>query len=146
MSAATRASYHLRGTTVLSPQDIKVVIENVAASTRGGGASLLTTGLVNLGAQVQIEQEEPSALRMSLSSGKRLVELCTFDATWGAQGDRIEFKVGGLKRYKTTQQKLWYMIPVGPKQIHGMAPYKRFINGLRDELQKRDPSAQLVVE
>lgn len=80
VSAQTRASLSLTGSTRLDPATVLATVKTAAAGVKGGGASLLTTGLQNLGAQVNVENERDSHLALSVTSGKRLVELCTFSA------------------------------------------------------------------
>lgn len=112
------------------PRCLRLTLALVKAATgeaKGGGASLLTSGLTNAGAQVHVEQEKPERLSMSTTSGKRLVELCTFSATARQNGGKTELTVGGLETYKTKQETLLYLIPLGPKAIHGFSLYKRFL-------------------
>jgi hypothetical protein len=123
------------------------VVKATATSIKGGGKSLLTTGVVNIGAQVNVVRESPTSVAFSLTSGKRLIELCTFSAeatTNGAGGTAV--RLGGLETYKTQQRKALGFVPVGPKQILGMDPYKRFLNAAADALRAADPMAELIVQ
>ncbi len=146
VTAKSRASTSLDGDTALEPKQVIDLIREVAGSVKGGGASLLTTGFANAGAQVNVVRASGTSLRMSLTSGKQLVELCTFSATARANGDgRTVLRVGGLETYRTQQEKLLFLVPVGPKQIYGMAPYKKFLAAIQSALQAKDPSASVAI-
>jgi hypothetical protein len=112
---------------------------------KGGGASLLTTGVQNLGAQAHVEQERPDGLALSITSGKRLVELCTFSASVEASNGYTSLRVGGLETYKTSQSRLFYLIPTGPKSIAGFSPYKRFLDSVAAELRVEDSAADISI-
>jgi hypothetical protein len=82
-----------------------------------------------------------------LTSGKRLVQLCTFSAAATTNDDgRTAIRIGGLETYGTQQQKLLFFIPAGPKMILGMDPYKRFLSVATAALQAADPTADLTVQ
>ncbi len=147
-SAKARARLQLAATTVLSSSDALDVVRQVAGTVKGGGSSLLTSGLQNLGAQVNVERESPDRLALSITSGKRIFELCTFSARVARPGTdgKTRLYVGGLETYKTNQTRLYMIIPLGPKQIAGYDPYKRFLNAVASALRERDPSAQILIE
>lgn len=146
-SARSRAQLRLAATTLLSPSDALEVVRQAAGTVKGGGSSLLTSGLQNLGAQVNIERESSDRLALSITSGKRIFELCTFSARVGPGADgRTRLIVGGLETYKTNQTRLYMVIPLGPKQIAGYDPYKRFLNAVAAVLNGRDSSAQISIE
>jgi hypothetical protein len=141
MSAKTRARLALQLTTSLDPDAALAAVKTAAAKVKGGGTSLLTSGLQNIGAQVNIEREKPGRLTLSITSGKRLVELCTFSAVATAKDGATSLRVGGLETYRTNQPRLLYLIPVGPKSIAGMAPYKRFLEEVTAALARADPTS-----
>lgn len=145
MNVKTRAGLTLTATTHLDVPASLHAVKAAAGRVKGGGTSLLTTGLQNLGAQIQVERETPSALTLSLTSGRRLVELCTFTAVAAQAGDVTTLRVGGLQTYRTTQSTVLGFIPVGPKMIAGMAPYKKFLAELDDELRRADPGADVTI-
>lgn len=146
ITAKQRSRTALRGDTLLSGPDVLSLVKTASSGVKGGGASLLTTGLRNIGAQVNLESESRTTLHLSLSSGKRLVDLCSFTAAVGSDGaGRTTVRIGGLDAYRTQQQKFLYLIPVGPKQILGMAPYKRFLQLAAELITEADPSARLTV-
>ena len=144
ITAKQRATFALRGTSSLAPEKVLEIIEGASGVAKGGGKSLLTTGFTNLGAQVNIHRRTATQLDLSLTSGKKLVELGTLsaEATAGLEG-RTKVRIGGLDTYKTQQSKFLFIIPVGPKQIYGMDLYKRFLKAVSDELLAADPSAKL---
>lgn len=147
ITAKARSTTALQGSTTLAPSAVLDAVKEIAGDVRGGGKSLLTTGVANLGAQVHVMRETGSSVKLSITSGKKLVELCTFSATATADSDGTgtRVRVGGLETYKTQQRKLWYLIPVGPKQIYGMDPYKRFLTAVAERIRTLDPAAQLAV-
>lgn len=145
MTAKQRATTALRGQTALSPDEVMEIVRSTTNAVKGGGGSLLTTGITNLGARVNIVKDHASSMTLSLTSGKQLVELCTFDAQANRMGDRTGVVIGGLDTYKTQQSKLLYFIPAGPKKIYGMAPYKKFLAAIADELRRRDASASIEI-
>jgi hypothetical protein len=146
ITAKNRSQLALRATTTLSIQDALDLVRTAAQEVRGGGASLLTSGVQNLGAQVHVEKESANALALSITSGKRLVELCTFsaDATEDGEG-RTALRVGGLETYRTSQPT-YAFIPVGPKSIAGYDPYKRFLNHVANALSAADPQASVSMD
>ena len=140
MSATTRAQLRLDATTSMNANDALKVVKIAAGRVKGGGASLLTTGLQNAGAQVNVERESASRLAMSITSGRRLIELCTFSAVADSRNGTTTLRVGGLETYKTTQST-YLFIPIGPKMIAGYAPYKKFLQEVEAELHVADPAA-----
>jgi hypothetical protein len=144
ITARSRASLSLKATTALQSTDALAAVEAAAAEVKGGGASLLTTGVTNLGAQVNVERRHADRLEFSITSGKRIVELMTMTARVTRSGERTTLTIS-IDSYKTQQSKFFMLIPAGPKQIHGMAPYKRFLEGVERTLRSRDPSASVAI-
>ncbi|SDH31341.1 hypothetical protein [Pseudonocardia oroxyli] len=145
MSAQDRARLHLTATTTANGEDVLKHVKMAASRVKGGGASLLTTGAQNIGAQVNVEKETAEGLSLSITSGRRLVELCTFDAVVTSTERGARLTVGGLQTYKTTQSTVMGFIPVGPKAIAGYAPYKRLLDEVAAELRSIDPSAEVTI-
>jgi hypothetical protein len=141
VTAIARAQTALRASTSLAPAEVLALVKQSAGGVKGGGMSLLTSGVQNLGAEVHVEQESEGALALSITSGKRLVELCTFSAVAEADGDKTVLRIGGLKTYKTTQSTVLGFIPVGPKSISGFSPYKRFLDQVAVDLRAADSNA-----
>jgi hypothetical protein len=102
---------------------------------------LLTSGIANVGAKVHVESEQPDRLSLSITSGKRIVELCTFSAQVSASGDGTRLRVGGLERYKTSQSAF----PPGPKAIMGYDLYRRFLDAVAEGLRASDGRAQITI-
>jgi hypothetical protein len=145
MSAQARASLSLTGSTRLDAGTVLQTIKATAVTVRGGGASLLTTGLQNLGAQINVEREEDGTLALSVTSGKRLFELCTFSAVTRNDQTRTQITIGGLETYKTTQSTVLGFIPIGPKMIAGYAPYKAFLNAVGAALATADADVAIQI-
>lgn len=146
VTAKSRATRALRATTVLNPDDALATVRTAASGVKGGGTSMLTSGVANIGAQVAVEREEPGKLWLSINSGKRLVELSTFTAEARVSDGRTTVRVGGLDTYKTVQSKLFGIIPTGPKAIHGIDLYKRYLSAVQAELMRLDPTATVTIQ
>jgi hypothetical protein len=145
MSVQQRAQVKLQGSTDLSPDKVLALIKRAATSTKGGGASLLTTGIQNLGAQIHVEGEGESGLSLSLTSAKKISRLGSLTADVRRSGERTNVRVGGLQEYKTNQTAVLGFIPMGPKMIPGYDLYKRFLNAIADEIRGADPSADVTI-
>ena len=147
LTAKSRAQLRLEAITTLPPTSALGAVKEATKAVKGGGTSLLTSGLQNLGAQVHVEREGPERLDLSINSGKRIVELCTFSArVSGPREDgKVLVHVGGLATYKTSQSRLFGLIPTGPKSIAGMAPYKQFLDAVGQRIRSEDPSAEVTI-
>jgi hypothetical protein len=146
ITAKNRAQLALHATTNLPAKNTLDLVRAAAGEVRGGGASLLTSGVQNIGAQVHIEVESSNKLGLSITSGKRLIELCTFTAEAIEDGEgATALRVGGLESYRTNQPT-YLFIPVGPKSIAGYDPYKRFLNHIANALAAADPRARVSVQ
>lgn len=146
ITAKGRAQLALHARTKLTVKEMLDLVRAATGAVRGGGTSLLTSGVQNIGAQVHVEAETNNRLALSITSGKRLIELCTFSAEAVQDGDGVtNLRVGGLETYRTTQPTYMF-IPVGPKSIAGYDPYKRLLNHIANVLAKADPQATVSVE
>lgn len=146
ITAKSRARLRLDATTKLPPAEVLRILKATATDVKGGGLSLLTSGVQNLGARVNIETEEAGRLGISITSGKRIVELCTFSATAvvNAAGQTV-VRIGGLETYKTSQEKFLAIVPMGPKSIAGIAPYKALLEAVRRAILAEDADAVITV-
>jgi hypothetical protein len=145
LTATMRAQTALRARTELEPAVALALVKRAAGAVKGGGASLLTSGVQNLGAGVHVEHELPDSLALSITSGKRLVELCTFSASVKVEDGETRLRVGGLETYKTNQPKVFGFIPAAPKSIAGFSPYKRFLDQVAADLKAQDSKAQVLL-
>jgi hypothetical protein len=145
VTAKARSQTALHATTSLEPQAVLALVKQATGAVKGGGASLLTSGVQNLSAEAHVEQEAPDGLRLSITSGKRLVELCTFSATVQTDNGQTALRIGGLETYKTSQPRVIGFIPAGPKSIAGFSPYKRLLEHVAAELQANDSAATVAV-
>jgi hypothetical protein len=147
ITAKARSTTRLHGTAALTVDGATAIIREGSASVKGGGASLLTTGIWNIGAHITVVREKPGHLTMALTSGKKLVELCTFSADVVSVSEGlVRIRVGGLETYRTSQEKMLGFVPVGPKMIVGMAPYKKFLDAVMKRLIEADPRASLTID
>jgi hypothetical protein len=150
--APGRVNTALTATTSL-PQEMTLgIVRSATGQVKGGGKSLVTVGLVggvqalaNVGATVHVEEEGPNSLGLSINSGKRVVELCTFKAVAEAADGKTTLRVGGLATFKATQSTLLGFIPFGPKVIHGFDAYQRFLAAVETLLRAQDPSATVTI-
>ena len=145
VTAKGRSQVALRAMTSLDPEAALDAVRDATANAKGGGVSLLTSGVANAGAKVHVESERPDALGLSITSGKRIVELCTFSATASKDDGRTLLQVGGLERYKTSQARVFGFVPAGPKFILGYDLYKRFLDGVSTSLRTLDPAADISI-
>ncbi len=146
ITAKNRAQLALRARTKLPVEKMLDLVRAATGEVRGGGTSLLTSGVQNVGAQVHVEVETGNRLGLSITSGKRLIELCAFSAEAVEDGDGVtSLRVGGLESYRTTQPTYMF-IPVGPKSIAGYDPYKRLLNHIANALAEADPQATVSVQ
>jgi hypothetical protein len=146
VTAKARARTALLAGTNLSLGDALDVVKAATNLAKGGGTSLMTSGVVNVGAQIHIEEEHPDRLELSITSGKRVVELCTFAAIAVQEEGWTSLTVGGLQSYKTSQSRLFGFIPMGPASITGFSLYKRFLNAVSTQLQTADPEASISIQ
>jgi hypothetical protein len=145
VTAKSRAQLALTATTTLPPAEALALVKQTTERVKGGGKSLLTSGAMNLGATIHVERERDHELGLSITSGKRLVELCTFSASATIRDGATRLRVGGLQRYKTSQSTMFGFIPTGPKSIAGYDPYQRFLNEVAHSLRSKDPAASVSV-
>ncbi len=145
ITAKSRAQVALRATTRLDAATALGLVKQATGSVKGGGKSLLTSGIANLGAGIHVEAEKPDHLALSITSGKRVVELCTFSASVSTLDGQTTIRVGGLERYKTSQPRVAGFIPSGPKSILGYDPYRRYLDAVKQEVLSKDPSAEVTI-
>lgn len=145
ITAKQRATYRLTGTTTLAPSEIFRLTKDLGAEVKGGGKSLVTTGLWNLGAHVEVVSEASDSQQLEIRSLKKKYTVAKFRARANVSDGKTSITVGGLDWYQTHQQKLLLFIPIGPKMIEGMDPYHRFIDALGSAIRSQDPSAQITI-
>jgi hypothetical protein len=146
VTAKARARTALLASTHLKPDEVLDVVKSATGQVKGGGASLMTSGVTNAGAQVHTEQEHADRLALSITSGKRLLELCTFAAIASQNSEQTSLTVGGLETYKTSQSRFLGIIPIGPASIPGFSLYKRFLSEIETQLQAADPLASISIQ
>jgi hypothetical protein len=146
IAAKTRAQLSLHARTALPAEKALALVRAATNEVRGGGARLLTSGMQNIGAQVHVEMASDTRLGLSITSGKRLIELCTFSAEAAPGDDGLtDLRVGGLESYRTNQPTYMF-IPVGPKSIAGYDLYKRFLAHIANALANADARASVSVQ
>jgi hypothetical protein len=150
--APAKVQTRLEATTRLSPDEALNVVREASRAVKGGGKGILTAGavagvggLANVGAAVHVEESGPNSLGLSITSGKRVVELCTFKASCEQADGATALRVGGLTTYKATQSTALGFIPIGPKVVMGFDPYKRLLAAVESGLKQRDPTATVTI-
>jgi hypothetical protein len=143
--AAAQATTALRATTNLEPSAALALVRRTCDSFKGT-TSLRFVGALEAGAKVQVEQEHPDRLELSMSGSKGHMELCTFAATTTEADGQTLLQIGGLATYKTSQARLLYVIPFGPKRIYGFVPYEAFLQEVAAELRANDPSVEVSID
>ena len=149
ITAKSKVQFRLAATTVLSPSDaLNIIRQSATTVKKGGGVNAMNFNLLNMKAQVNVERESADRLALSITSFDRRVELCTFSARVSSSNSdgKTRLQIGGLETYKTTQQKMFIFIPVGPKSIWGYPLYRHFLDVVASALSQSDPSAQVSVE
>jgi hypothetical protein len=145
ITVAQRASFMLEAESSLSTEALIQIVKDAAGEVKGGGKGLLSAGITALGATVSVGRETPNSVSLSINSTKKLSgdSLCTFTASVAAlSGSSTQrLTVGGLDKYNIKQDKLLYFIPVGPKLIPGMDPYKRFLEAIATKIKGADAKA-----
>jgi len=122
------------------------IVKGAIGQVKGGGASLMTSGIANAGARAHVEEEHADRLALSINSGKRLLELCTFAAITAQNAGQTSLTVGGLETFKTSQSRLLGIIPIGPASIPGFSLYKRLLSEIQTQLQAADPLASTSIQ
>lgn len=143
VTSKSRAKLRLQAATSMEPAAVLDIVRDSSGTGKGGGVSLLTTGIANVSAGVHIETESETKLGLSITSGKRLIELCTFSAEVTRSGGVTSLRVGGLETYKTLQTKMYGFVPAGPKRIMGYDPYRHFLEETAARLVEADPAATI---
>lgn len=143
ITSKSRAKLRLQAMTSMDPPAVLDVVRASGGPGKGGGVSLLTTGISNLSAGVHVETETDTKLGLSITSGKRLVELCTFSAEVMRSDGATSLRVGGMETYKTVQTKAYGLVPAGPKRIMGYDPYRHFLEEIAARLLDADPAATI---
>jgi hypothetical protein len=147
LTAASRARTRLRAETCLDSPLLMDIAKGATVEVKGGGTSLLTSGVINAGAAVHIDREEEHVLGLAIASGRRLIELCRFSARVYAakDGSCIVLVIGGLEAYKTSQPRVAGLIPSGPKSIPGFDLYKRYLTRVSEAVRTADAGATIHV-
>ena len=135
ITAKARAQTALRATTSLEPAEALAAVKEAASRVHGSTPEPLTTGLMEVGGQVQVEEEAAGRLGLSITGGKRMFELCTLSAGAGAR--TAAPSSGRRSRAVQDQPAANPADPVSPKKIIGFGTYKAFLDELAAELRAR---------
>lgn len=92
---------------------------------------------------IELVEQDHNVLTF-VSKGVLGDKLLTFTFTATTQGDRTH-AVTELLRYTTSQEKLYYLIPISPRIIEGYGEYRRFMNGLQEVIAAADPGARCSI-
>lgn len=141
-----RAGIGLRAQTVLPADEVAALVRDLCVEVKGGGKSLLTTGVWNVGANLVVQGSGRSFM-VSIQSGGILKgnELCRFPVKVHERATGSEVVIGGLAKYRTHQLKVFYVAPISPKRIEGFDPYRRFLDVVAAELLARDATSAATI-
>jgi hypothetical protein len=146
ITARRRSTTALRSTTQLPPHEVLGIVKIAAVEVNEGGKPSHAAGIIDAGVRLNVVRESDTGLLMSVTSGRKWVELCTFSAKVNVIDDgRTRVQIGGLETYTTQQRRILIFLPAGPKQIGGMDPYKRFLRSVAGKVRDADPTASVVV-
>jgi hypothetical protein len=135
----------LHAETRLPSAEVLSIVKQAAGYVKGGGASLLTSGIQNVGARIHVTAESEDRLALAITSGKQLITLATLPATVEVRNGVTLLQVGGLLAYRTTQGAFLGVVPTGPKAIAGISLYKRFLEEVRTRILAKDHGARAVI-
>lgn len=62
-----------------------------------------------------------------------------------ASEDGAQAMVARIASYKTRQQKLFGLVPLGPRKLVGIAIYERFLRRFGELAQNADPTATVAI-
>jgi hypothetical protein len=99
---------------------------------------------MRIGARLAVVEKKGNTIRFVLTS-LRNDPVSDFTAETHHHKSGTALRIGGLDNYRTFQTAFLGFIPVGPKNIGGMALYKKFLHDVSDELRAVDPHAKINI-
>src|SRR6266550_614859 len=130
------AGSHTTIATGLSADRVAEISKAVGDSTKGD----ILIGMNN----VRFEGASPGRTNFSIRALGNRLELMTFHVA-------IQDRASGssattrIDTYKTSQQKYFGLIPVGPKRMAAYQTYRRFMENLVAAVQAQEPAAQATL-
>ena len=126
--AGTRGSVGLDLDVEASPEALRDAVTRALAN-RG---NYFTTD----GCAYSVLRHHPDGLDCAVLSGFRGIRQCTF----GVRRDGTRLSVR-LQEYRTENEKLFFVIPMGPATIPGYGSYRHFLRALTREVRRIDRGA-----
>jgi hypothetical protein len=96
------------------------------------------------GNHVRFEGAQPGRVNFSVRAFKDIMEVMTFHVTIDSNADVTSIR-SIIDGFKTSQQKLFYLIPLGPKQMLAYKTYHLFMRNLGAAFAKADPGAKAAI-
>jgi hypothetical protein len=127
---------HVAISTSLAAEQAASLAKTVGESTKGD----LRIGLNH----VRFEGAQAGRLNFSIRGPKDISELMSFHLTIEStpNSTAIRTRIDG---FKTRQEKLFYLIPFGPKKLLGYKTYRRFMENLTSGVTSLDSRATITL-
>ena len=95
-------------------------------------------------AAVRLVDGHDGRLRFAIRMFRDTAETMSFhvDVLPDGTGSRVRSKID---TYTTTQEKLFMLVPIGPRQMVSYPVYKLFMNAVRESLGAADPRAEISI-
>jgi hypothetical protein len=137
-TAKHRAQLQLNARLSLTAAEAVAVVKDVVANG--------VRRTIDVGQHISVSGEDgisgPLVLVISGVLGRKE---CIFFAGAVPAGGFTGLRVGPLQQYRTTQTRLYGLIPTGPKQIPGYGFYKWFLRSVAAALDAADPLATITI-
>jgi len=133
------SSAALHATTSLGREELAQLAQKAAGEAHGNAW--------NSPGSVRFERATPNRLDFSVQApGPLRRELMTFSLAINDRDASGAHDVGvAIARFKTMQNKMWGLIPLGPRKLLGFAAYRSFLTAFGSAVQAHDASASVDV-
>jgi hypothetical protein len=72
------------------------------------------------------------------------IHLMTFEVQLSS-GDGGQTMTSRIRHYKTTQQRLFYFVPIAPRRMLGLSAYEKFMRNFGELTRQADPHASVTI-
>lgn len=95
--------------------------------------------------KIQLDDAKQGVLSFSVRSAlTSKVHLMSFDVRLAAEKDRNVMR-SRIRHYKTRQEKLMYLVPLGPKRMLGLSSYEKFMERFAALARDADANAAAAI-
>lgn len=137
-TAKQRAQLQLNARLSLTPAEAVAVVKDVVANG--------VRRTIDVGQHISVSGEDGiNGPLMLVISGLLGRKECIFFAGAVPAGRFTGLRLGPLQQYRTTQTRLYGLIPTGPKLIPGYGFYKWFLRSVAAQLESADPLATVTI-